>query len=579
MSENDEVVYAKQEERSPETALQTVAQVIGRWLLKWSVPSLNDYLDAQGAERGVFRSAARQAAIALGLIYLAAAVFVGARFGAQYSWYLDRSAATLFTAGVLLYAATVISTRTTARLVRTFSQDRAVEVLSGSTADKLADLHETVRRFEEELAERNATETISLTALELRGVKFFEDGDYRFAPNVNVLLGKNGYGKTLLLRALAAMIQCDNERTDPLFAGRSGARLTLRVTRNGNPDETVRDRRTFKPTVGRIPLLAIPDVRFLNRAEQVVTSSSTAAVPLARSGAQHFLTQEPYKDVLNELMAQLSLDYLEGASLFSRKFDRPLFQLLERVVRLLTEDETFAFHEIIREGRTGFRILVRTAGTEGEPLPIQAASQGTLSVVAIFGLIYSFLASVDNTRDANLSRHAIVIIDELDAHLHPSWQQKVLAALTSNFPNVQFIISAHSPLIVAGCDQGEVTVLRRTADRRRFRLETRTQDFMGAGAGALYRELFEVEDIDRLYLEYAAKATVDHEAAREREIAALYAGEEHLNPAELARLDYLLREKRLVSRASDLRQQRLARDEASVKDTLAERDRDFGGYR
>lgn len=45
----------------------------------------------------------------------------------------------------------------------------------------------------------------------------------------------------------------------------------------------------------------------------------------------------------------------------------------------------------------------------------------------------------------------VVLIDELDMHLHPKWQWKIVGALKVTFPNVQFIAATHSPIIIASC--------------------------------------------------------------------------------------------------------------------------------
>ena len=58
----------------------------------------------------------------------------------------------------------------------------------------------------------------ALKAFEWRDIQFFEDGGYRFAPRTNVLLGKNGYGKTLLFRSLTAMLQRDSDYSALLLA-------------------------------------------------------------------------------------------------------------------------------------------------------------------------------------------------------------------------------------------------------------------------------------------------------------------------------------------------------------------------
>jgi energy-coupling factor transporter ATP-binding protein EcfA2 len=66
-----------------------------------------------------------------------------------------------------------------------------------------------------------------------------------------------------------------------------------------------------------------------------------------------------------------------------------------------------------------------------------------------------------------LEEPAIVLIDEIDLHLHPSWQRKLLKSLSEIFKNTQFIATAHSPLVVqaAGDMDANVVLLRREGDQ------------------------------------------------------------------------------------------------------------------
>jgi AAA domain, putative AbiEii toxin, Type IV TA system len=63
-----------------------------------------------------------------------------------------------------------------------------------------------------------------------------------------------------------------------------------------------------------------------------------------------------------------------------------------------------------------------------------------------------------------LAEPAIALVDEIDLHLHPRWQREITAHLDRLFPNVQFIVTAHSPLIVQGAGVTNVAVLRRVDD-------------------------------------------------------------------------------------------------------------------
>jgi hypothetical protein len=59
------------------------------------------------------------------------------------------------------------------------------------------------------------------------------------------------------------------------------------------------------------------------------------------------------------------------------------------------------------------------------------------------------------------SAEGIVLIDEIDAHLHPQWKMQIIDRLRSVFPRVQFIVTSHEPLTLRGLHAGEVAVLRR----------------------------------------------------------------------------------------------------------------------
>ncbi|HMG16214.1 MAG TPA: AAA family ATPase [Saprospiraceae bacterium] len=64
----------------------------------------------------------------------------------------------------------------------------------------------------------------------------------------------------------------------------------------------------------------------------------------------------------------------------------------------------------------------------------------------------------ENTENA-LDGEGVVLIDELELHLHPNWQRLIVSALTNVFPNVQFIFTTHSPLILSGIEREKILVL------------------------------------------------------------------------------------------------------------------------
>jgi len=63
-----------------------------------------------------------------------------------------------------------------------------------------------------------------------------------------------------------------------------------------------------------------------------------------------------------------------------------------------------------------------------------------------------------------LAEPAVVLVDEIDLHLHPRWQRTLMGYLSERFPNTQFIATAHSPLVVQAAQDANIVLLRREGD-------------------------------------------------------------------------------------------------------------------
>lgn len=87
---------------------------------------------------------------------------------------------------------------------------------------------------------------------------------------------------------------------------------------------------------------------------------------------------------------------------------------------------------------------------ENEILPISDLSAGYQSVIWMaFDIAYRMALLNPQKGDAIAETPGVVLIDEIDMHLHPRWQWNVINALTSTFPNVQFIAATHAPILFA----------------------------------------------------------------------------------------------------------------------------------
>ena len=93
---------------------------------------------------------------------------------------------------------------------------------------------------------------------------------------------------------------------------------------------------------------------------------------------------------------------------------------------------------------------------DGQSLNVMQLSQGEKSLMALVGDIARRLAMMNPQLDNPLQGDGIILIDEVDMHLHPSWQRNLVQRFTDTFPNCQIILSTHSPLVIS--DQKDILV-------------------------------------------------------------------------------------------------------------------------
>lgn len=109
-----------------------------------------------------------------------------------------------------------------------------------------------------------------------------------------------------------------------------------------------------------------------------------------------------------------------------------------------------------------FRLL---ASTPFGAIPVSDLGLGYQSTLAWVTDLAARMIAAFPESEAPFSEPAVVLVDEIDLHLHPQWQRKLLAELSLRFPNVQFIATTHNPLIVQAAPDACVAVLRREGQR------------------------------------------------------------------------------------------------------------------
>ncbi|HEX4416876.1 MAG TPA: AAA family ATPase [Kofleriaceae bacterium] len=329
---------------------------------------------------------------------------------------------------------------------------------------------------------------VYFTRLSLAEVRCFGPEQYLNLTDGNrpakwtVVLGENGVGKTTLLQCLWAMAPQpypDNSVSAP--RGMDARSLSLE---------------RGSATISRAILTATIVL------DEPLTSNKTGAqeqakfLPLppgSHSGGPAILYSRPANAVCcgygalrrsADLAVEATNSGHSAASLFSD--DASLISGSEWLLRAdyaassTTDNRAAIRRDKIRTALIGLLPDVsdiRVAGLDEETprpridvqthygwVPMRALSLGYRSMIAwVIDLASRMFEAYPDSADP-LTEPAIALVDEIDLHLHPRWQREITAHLDRLFPNVQFIVTAHSPLVVQGAGVTNVAVLRRSGD-------------------------------------------------------------------------------------------------------------------
>lgn len=97
---------------------------------------------------------------------------------------------------------------------------------------------------------------------------------------------------------------------------------------------------------------------------------------------------------------------------------------------------------------------------EVENLPMKLLSDGIKGAISLVADIAYRMATLNGQLlDRVLETPGVILVDEIDMHLHPEWQKKIIKDLTTIFPNVQFMFTTHSPSIVSNVPAENILIL------------------------------------------------------------------------------------------------------------------------
>lgn len=336
---------------------------------------------------------------------------------------------------------------------------------------------------------------MQLKRLSLTQFRVFEQATFTFRPGINLLVGINGVGKSSVLDVLRVLLsqalpkftasrsRPDSFDTDDITVGRDALTAELQFEAAGisfsqlihNPREKYMDnkgkegqvrgqtydsieRNELKPdgedisrhlkTATEQPLAVYFSTRRslpIMKAPSKLTSAGSQAAAFADALSHRELRLREFAEwwLVQEALSQ------ENTGPISR---RRLDILTSAVNRFL---DNYANLRAVRGPETTLLL-----DKDGTTLDVRQLSDGERGILAlVFDLARRLSQANPELKDPLTEGKAVVLIDELDLHLHPRWQRTIVKQLTETFPNCQFIATTHSPQIVGEVPAEKIIVL------------------------------------------------------------------------------------------------------------------------
>ena len=338
--------------------------------------------------------------------------------------------------------------------------------------------------------------------LRLRDLGPFDDIYFEFDSRVNVFVGPNNCGKSTVLAALGGIAVYAFIVPPKLYRKESPEYETHIIPVGSQRRELFRgrfsSRLTESQTVGFTKLgfsCFVPALR-LNldyRAKSALKKSRKPPEGNDELVIDELLEEEETKIreqpvvVRDEVLTQRIVDldyrsYREGNPAIRKLIDK-----IASVASEITDGFPITFVGV-QEDDNG---LFLGFSTPDGKVPINVLSQGTQSILQWLGLLLIGYAEHYHFPDDLPAKPGVVIIDEIDAHMHPSWQRRILPALVKHFPNLQIFCSTHSPLVLAGLNAGQAHLLKRD-EKGKVTVSRNEKDIVGWSTDEILRTFLDI---------------------------------------------------------------------------------------
>ena len=346
-----------------------------------------------------------------------------------------------------------------------------------------------------------------IARIEYQGLPPIKWATFDLDERVNLFIGPNATGKSTTLRAIKELYSL--AQSDKVYYD---AEVDITYIPNGvglsaSDDWPRDDSDEGKPVWSEVPLLYIPATR-VNLPGMESFGKSIRETPI-----ENWSVNRPLFDSDSELFSGPHVQALISAMPEASKLNQKQKEQYSAALQIGYSCAKSICSEVIRGAspHTYVESENDSLGTEGilarhynmgivtsddilgDGLYAGALSSGTQGILLWVWALAIQMAYDYAWTDGWQKKPSILLIDEIENHLHPTWQRRVIPALLEHFPGLQIFATTHSPFVVAGLKAGQVHLLKRD-ENGRVTATTYPDDVIGWTTDEILRTMMGVED-------------------------------------------------------------------------------------
>lgn len=297
---------------------------------------------------------------------------------------------------------------------------------------------------------------MKLNKIKIEGVGGIKELELSFNEKMNLLCGPNGVGKTTILESIAHIFSTGETNILKRNVASEKSKIVAEIDCDGELKGTEIQFDTFIPEKGTQinGLHKFSNLLISLKTTRTFQYQSLPSVTKDSNKESHTLWNDARNginltDIKNWFVNRYLYSPHEGA-LSPAQIEN--FELAKKCFSFLNKDFTFS-----KVNASSNEIMINTPSGE---IYYEYLSSGFKSIISIlFGIIKEIEFRFKDPQIIAKDFQGIILIDEVELHLHPEWQEKIVDILLNVFPNAQFFASTHSPHVIQTAKPNQIIAL------------------------------------------------------------------------------------------------------------------------